>query len=287
MTTFTDHALETVELDTPTIINQLYKHGQVQTPTELIGSDGFSVFKYQSQSALVLVHQDNIFLVKDIPEFSGVKTRDAAQSCFLWSLKNRALTVCLGSAGSGKTYLSTAFAVHSLEKEGKNVVLLKPTRFVGGDSNAIAAVPGGINEKLEPYVESFQQHLRTLVGWGVEQKMMDWQNKRMLEFAAVELCRGRHFANSVVILDEAQNLSFHELSSVISRVDDTSKLIILGDPLQIDTPDTSWEDTGLSKLLDSTAWYTSDFAAAVELHTSYRGKMANLVAEALLELRGL
>lgn len=285
MTTFTDFALLAHELDDPAIINALFQRGEVQTPTDLLNADGFVTLKYQSQSALALVQGDVTTLVKDIPAFHGVKTRDAAQSCFLWSMQHKQLSVCLGSAGSGKTFLSCAFALEQWEKHSKKIVLLKPTRFVGGESNAIAAVPGDITEKLAPYSESFAQHLRTLIGWGADEKLHQAQQRRELEFAAVELCRGRHFANSIVILDEAQNLGLHELASVVSRCDDSSKLVILGDPLQIDAPDTVWEDTGLFRLLDSVAWNNANFASCIELHTSYRGKLANLVAEVLLESR--
>lgn len=285
MATFTDFALHTEELDSPALINALFKANVVETPTDLVGADGFATLKCGSQSALVFIQDSKIHLIKDVPEFRGIKSRDAAQSCFMWSIKNKQLTVCLGSAGSGKTFLASAYAAQSILREDKKVVLLKPTKFVGGDSNAIAAVPGGISEKLEPYTASFEQHMEAILGVDHRLFLSEWEEKRKLEFAAVELCRGRHFANSTVILDEAQNLTFHELTSVISRVDDTSKLIILGDPLQIDLEGVSWEDTGLFRVLDSTAWWHAPFASCIELHTSYRGRLANLANDIILESR--
>lgn len=280
----TDLAIETIELRSSALIDTLFKEGSVLVPEDLKGSDGFLVLRNGQHSCLALMHKDKITLIKDVPEYQGVKAKDAAQRCFLWSLKHKQVTVCLGSAGCGKTFLSSAFALNQLFREELNIVMIKPTRFVGGDSNAIAAVPGGVSEKLEPYTESFLQHIRKILGRDADHFIFQFEENKRLEFAAVELVRGRHFENSIVILDEAQNLNFHELCSVVSRVDDTSKLLILGDPLQIDT-DMEWEDTGLHKLIESEAWYDSDFAAGIELETSYRGRLANLVAEAIAERR--
>jgi PhoH-like ATPase len=280
----TAFALEHHELDSADIINALFKHKTMETPTFLVGADGFCILKCGSQSALIHVFHDKTTLVTFEADIKGVKPKDAAQRCLFWSLQNKELTVCLGTAGSGKTFISSAFALEQMERSKKKIVLLKPTRFIGGDSNAIAAVPGGITEKLAPYTESFLQHMRNLIGWQADQKLGEMEEHRNLEFAAVELCRGRHFADSIVILDEAQNLSFHELTSIISRVDDSSKLLILGDPLQIDLPGVKWAETGLAMLLESTAWYDASFASVVELETSYRGKMARLAGDAILEL---
>lgn len=287
MQSLTEFGLETIELSSPQLIEALYRQGTVELRGAVDGVEelegGFVVLRYGSQSALALVFNQEVQLVKDTLDFQGVKPRDAAQTCFMWALKNRQLTVCLGAAGCGKTYIATAFAVHQMMKQDKKTVFLKPTRFVGGESNAIAAVPGGVAEKLEPYVESFLQHLRSLLGADASNLLGKWQQKRQIEFAAVELCRGRHFANSVVILDEAQNLTFHELCSVISRVDDSSTLIVMGDPLQIDIEGRAWEETGLARLLESSAWWSAPFAVALELETSYRGKLARLVGDALRE----
>lgn len=284
MAATTEFSIEAHEDVDPGIINTIYKNKVASTPSFLIGADGFCILKSGSQSALVHIFQDTMVLVQFEADLKGVRPKDAAQTCLFWSLKNMDLTVCLGTAGSGKTFISSAFALEQWEKHSKKIVLLKSTKFVGGESNAIAAVPGNIAEKLAPYSESFLQHLRGLIGWQADEKLHQAQERRELEFAAVELCRGRHFANSIVILDEAQNLSLHELTSVISRVDDTSKLLILGDPLQIDIPDAMWEDTGLCRLLDSASFSDAPFASVIELETSYRGRMARLAGDAIQEI---
>ena len=109
----------------------------------------------------------------------------------------------------------------------------------------------------------------------------EWEMKGQLEFAAVELVRGRHFENSVVIVDEAQNLSSHELLSLISRVDDSSQLILLGDAQQVDTG-ARWDDTGLFQL-DSRAYWSSKHAR-IRFTRTYRGVLAELASDVLYEL---
>ena len=104
-----------------------------------------------------------------------------------------------------------------------------------------------------------------------------------MEFSAVELCRGRHFEDSIVILDEAQNLSLHELLSVVSRVADSSQLILLGDPQQIDTK-RRWKESGLYQVLNSEAYYESEDVNGIRLETTYRGRLSELASEILYEL---
>ncbi len=111
----------------------------------------------------------------------------------------------------------------------------------------------------------------------------EWETSGKLEFAAVELVRGRHFENSIVIVDEAQNLSSHELLSLVSRVADSSQLIILGDSQQIDTG-ARWADTGLSLFVSSAAYDESSQAGGVRFSRTYRGVLAELASEILYEL---
>ena len=215
--------------------------------------------------------------------YQGVEPKDGAQRCFYDALTRFKCVVALGLAGSGKTFMSVAYALHKMFREEKRLVLIKPTYLIGGKSNAIAAVKGDVREKLEPYITSFTAHINKLMGDHGAMFVDDWESRGQLEFAAVELVRGRHFENSIVIVDEAQNLSAHELLSLISRVADSSQLILLGDAQQVDTG-ARWADTGLSQFISSDSYWLSPHAGGIRFTRTYRGALAELASEVLYEL---
>lgn len=279
--------LITVENVDPSLINTLYREkkiGREEIVNHLEDHGGFFLLRNGSQSALVCALGDDLHLInsKEL-EFQGVKPLDAPQTCLLWAMNNLDLSVGLGLAGSGKTFLSVAYGLHQLFKKEKKLVLLKPTVFVGGNSNAIGTVPGDVREKLAPYIDSWLTHFYKILGKSAEHFMYEFEEEKKVEFSAVELCRGRHFEDSVVILDEAQNLSLHELLSVVSRVADSSQLILLGDPQQIDTK-RRWKESGLYQVLNSETYYESEDVNGIRLETTYRGRLSELASEILYEL---
>ena len=270
------------------IINKLCKSKELPV-TELksyIPTESFINLTCEAKGQSVLAHLEGgtklIYMnTKDL-EYQGWKPRDKAQTCLFWSLKHKMATICFGSAGTGKTSVALAYGINRIFREEAKLVLCKPTVFVGNKSNAIAAVPGDERDKLGPYIDSYMPGLAKILGKGAEHYIFEWEEKGLMEFRAVELMRGQHFENCTLIIDEAQNLSLHELISVLSRVDSTSKVIILGDPAQIDTGD-KWHDTGLYLFADSGAAFDSDLTAMVRLEAQYRGPMAELCSEVLAE----
>ena len=275
--------LDLTHLDVDTsLINQLYKDRSAPLITG--HEDGYYILRAGQQSALCVVHESSFVPVSYEKDYRGVSPNDAPQKCFYDALTRYPLAICLGLAGSGKTFMSLAYAVHMSFRKDMKIVLIKPTYLVGGKSNAIAAVKGDVREKLAPYIASYEAHLNTLLGEYSSHHLYQWEEEGKLEYTAVELCRGRHFDNTIVIVDEAQNLSQHELLSLVSRVADSSRLLILGDPQQIDTG-TRWSDTGLGRLLNSDAFYNSPYAGGIKLTNTYRGCLAELASEVLYELQ--
>jgi PhoH-like ATPase len=274
--------MELLEIEVqPSLINTLYKN---KTAPLITGDEeGYCVLRAGQQSALAVVQDSQFCLLPKAKEYRGVSPKDAAQTCFYDALERYALTVCLGLAGSGKTFMSLAYAVHQAFRNDMKIVLIKPTHLIGGKSNAIAAVKGDVREKLAPYIASYEAHLNTLLGEYSSHQLFQWEEDGVLEFTAVELVRGRHFEKSIVIVDEAQNLSQHELLSLISRVADSSRLLLLGDPQQIDTG-ARWKTTGLGKLLDTDAFFESPFVGGIKLTHTYRGCLAEFASDVLYEL---
>jgi predicted ribonuclease YlaK len=268
------------------VLDRLYKHKRLEaSELSLEPDDCYFVLKTeQGGSALGVLVGDTVHLVNPASKtYQGVEPKDAAQRCFFDALDRFSCVVALGLAGSGKTFMSVAYALHKMFREDKSIVMVKPTYFIGGKSNAIAAVKGDVREKLDPYVTSFTAHINKLMGDHGALFLDEWETSGKLEFAAVELVRGRHFENSIVIVDEAQNLSAHELLSLISRVADSSQLILLGDSQQIDTG-VRWGETGLSQFIDSDAFWESKHAGGVRFTRTYRGVLAELASAVLYEL---
>jgi len=279
-----------IQTDSATI-NSLYRKKSISLDNIPTLDDPFDnqyfVLSAGQQSAICKadIERDVAVVVssKDV-EFQGVKPRDARQVCMMEGLRESSLFVALGGAGTGKTTLALAYAVQQKFRNDKKIVLCKPTTFVGTKSNAIAAIPGDHREKMAGYIDSYLCAITRILGDYAEHHVAEWEQDGSLEFKPLELMRGMHFEDCVVILDEAQNTSPHELLTLLSRIADTSKLIILGDSLQIDT-EVLFEETGLGTLVHSNGFLDSDVCAGIELKSQYRGVLANVAIDVLTEIK--
>ena len=283
--------LEIQRIDTTTAtINQLYKKGLISKEGLLDDMDdhcGFYVLKSEEGGSALGVSVDDKIERVDAKglEWQGFKPKDAEQTCFFYALKRFPLVVGLGEAGTGKTTIALAYAITQLFRNERKVVLVKPTTFVGRKSNAIAAVPGDHRDKLEGYISSYLVVLKRIFGTSFEHQLYQLEEEGKLSFMPLELVRGIEFQDSVVIIDEAQNTSPHELLSLISRVSESSQCIVLGDPNQVDT-DTPRDETGLYVLSDSDSFLESNISAGIRLRTQHRGPLATLASEIIKELYG-
>lgn len=269
-------------------VNKLHKRGEILKEgliDDMEDAQGFYLLKSETgASALGFSEGDKILRVdvKGI-EYQGLKPKDAEQTCFFYALKNFPLVVGLGEAGTGKTTIALAYALHQLFRKEKKVVLVKPTTFVGRKSNAIAAVPGDHREKLEGYISSYLVVLKRIFGTSFEHQLFQLEEEDKLTFMPLELVRGIEFRDTVVIVDEAQNTSPHELLSLISRVAEDSQCIVLGDPNQVDT-EMARDETGLYTLSDSESFLESIYSAGIRLRSQHRGPLATLASQIISEL---
>ena len=213
---------------------------------------------------------------------SSVTPRDSKQSAFVNSLHNPEvlLSVAVGAAGTGKTTLAMAHAAQR-HLEGKRICLTKPTTTVG-KGKAFGPVPGDIGEKYAPYLASYEIVLKKVLGDKHYVERM--KETAQLEYLPIEMVRGCTFENCTFIIDEAQNLTWHELNTVISRMGEGTELIILGDLNQIDTRSTRY-NTGLYQFVSSQAFKRSAITSGIELTTQYRSPITQLVADVDTELR--
>lgn len=160
-----------------------------------------------------------------------ITARTPAQNEYLGAMKNHDITIGLGSAGTGKTYLAVAFAAAAL-KAGtfERLVLTRPAVEAG---ERLGFLPGDMKEKVDPYLRPFYDALYDMMGAKeVEQGM----NSGAIEIAPLAFMRGRTLAKSIIILDEAQNTTAMQMKMFLTRLGEGGKMIITGDPTQNDLP---------------------------------------------------
>jgi phosphate starvation-inducible PhoH-like protein len=144
------------------------------------------------------------------------------------------ITFSIGPAGTGKTHVAIAKAVEAFANgECATILLCRPAVEAG---ETIGFLPGGQNEKMAPYMRPLYDELDNVYGKGkYAELIVDERNpNRPIEVAPVGTMRGRTFKNAFVIIDEAQNLKPEELKMILTRLGEGSKIVITGDPQQID-----------------------------------------------------
>lgn len=160
-----------------------------------------------------------------------VKARNAAQDGYLRALQRDELVFAEGPAGTGKTWLAVGQAVQLLE-QGKveRLVLSRPAVEAG---ERLGFLPGDLKEKVDPYLRPIYDALYDFMdGRAVERGLQTG----MIEVAPLAFMRGRTLANAAILLDEAQNASSMQMKMFLTRLGEGSRMIITGDPTQIDLP---------------------------------------------------
>ena len=183
----------------------------------------------------------------------GVRGKNKEQKFAMNALQNLEvpLVTLTGLAGSGKTFLSLVAGISQVQQNRyERIVVTRNLQPVGRE---IGYLPGGMEEKMMPWMAPVMDNLRNQFK---DKNAFDMLRVNgLLEIAPMSFIRGRTFTNSYIILDEAQNATIHELKTVITRVGEGSKIILMGDTDQIDTPYINKHTNGLSlvtkKLRDS------------------------------------
>tara|TARA_Y100001970_G_C14242691_1_gene865892 strand:+ start:2301 stop:3245 length:945 start_codon:yes stop_codon:yes gene_type:complete len=270
------------------VIDSLYSETSTQVNIKEINQypvNHYFVLKSEteiSKSALARLTKDKklkkVLFRRDF-ELSGIKPRDAKQTSFINSLieSEVLVSVGLGSAGTGKTTLAIAYALEQHFNNDKKIYLSKPTSLVSNIGNAFGPVPGDVNDKYAPYISSFYIVLENILGKKSKGYLELLMRDSQVEFIPIEYTRGCTYSNCTFILDEVQNLTWHELKTVMSRMGENSKLILIGDPYQIDRK-FNLQDSGLYTMLSSTSFNQSPITSVVGLKEQYRSDVAKLIA---------
>lgn len=160
-----------------------------------------------------------------------IKPKTLGQKSYCSAIKNNTITIGVGPAGTGKTYLAVAMAVNLFRaKEVNRIILTRPAVEAG---EKLGFLPGDLQQKIDPYLRPLYDALFDMLGTETYQKYVERGN---IEVAPLAYMRGRTLDDSFIILDEAQNTSPEQMKMFLTRLGFNSKMVINGDITQIDLP---------------------------------------------------
>jgi PhoH-like ATPase len=269
------------------LIDKLFAAG-IGDPEKLnrkkLYANQYFILKFRRKSVLAYYNKEEEMLerVRD-QEAYGVKALNAEQNFALNALMNPSikLVTIQGMAGTGKTLLALAAALEQ-RSNYRQIFVSRPV--IPLSNRDLGYLPGDIKSKLDPYMQSLWDNLNFIKG---QFKPTDKNYKRietMLETEKIAISplayiRGRSLVKIFFIIDEAQNLTPHEIKTIISRAGDDTKIVFTGDIHQIDTPYLDAQSNGLSYLIDKVKDHP--IAAHIALQKGERSELANVANEYL------
>lgn len=247
-------------------------------------SNSYYILKNGQKSVLTYFDADEQKLTKINKENAfRIKPKNAEQAFALHALLNDRvkLVTIQGVAGTGKTLLSLAGALEQ-RRHFHQIYLARPVVPLGNKD--IGYLPGDVKSKLNPYMEPLWDNLKFIKN---QYRLQDREYKQIEEMVNQEkllvtplaYIRGRSLSNIFFIIDEAQNLTPHEVKTIISRAGDNTKIIFTGDVFQIDTPYLDAESNGLAYLIDRLKG--NKLYAHITLEKGERSELANLANDFL------
>lgn len=171
-----------------------------------------------------------------------VRARTAAQDAYIRALKRHELVFGIGPAGTGKTWLAVAHAAQLFErKEVDRIILSRPAVEAG---ERLGFLPGDLREKVDPYLRPIYDALYDLMDARIVERALQ---SGEIEIAPLAFMRGRTLTNAAIILDEAQNTTSMQMKMFLTRLGENSRMIITGDPSQVDLP--NGQTSGLAEAM--------------------------------------
>lgn len=218
-------------------------------------------------------------------EIFGVRHKNVEQKCAIDALldDNIKLVTISGRAGTGKTLLAIAAGLHKVIDQPvfQRLLVSRPVVPMGND---IGYLPGDINEKLGPWMQPIFDNIDYLFNTDGKKKKsfdayMELEKEGILKVEALTYIRGRSIPDHYIIIDEAQNLSKHEVKTIISRAGEGTKIVLTGDPDQIDNPKLDSINNGLSYVIEQ--FRDEKIAAHITLTECERSELADRAAKIL------
>jgi len=276
----------------PVQVDMLFDGGLLPEPDQLLNPNQFVTLVDRSNDSHTALGRfyaadGRIHPLKrlEVPPW-GVKPRNREQQFALDLLLDDAVQVVtlMGKAGTGKTLLAIAAGLQQVvdEERFNKLLVSRPVMPLGRD---LGFLPGDIAEKLRPYMQPIYDNLDFIVAANMEQRRRSSMTPAQLEeggYMSVEpltYIRGRSIPNQYIIVDEAQNLTPHEVKTILTRAGDGTKIVFTGDPFQIDNPYVDASSNGLSYLAEH--FKHLELSGHVTLVKGERSKMAELASNLL------
>lgn len=270
-----------VESISPAVINQFYDDSTISAEhfdEYELHSNQYVTVKYGNQSLIGVHRSGNIVpLINNLSKTIGISPRNKEQKFAIDALTRDdiKLVSMTGLAGSGKTFLTLMAGMSGLqEKKYDRIVITRSLQTVGKE---IGFLPGDIDDKMSPWLSPILDNFRVAFKDSTYFEMM--RQKGQIEVSPLAFIRGRTFNNTYLIVDEAQNSTIHELKTIITRIGEGSKIVLLGDTDQIDTPYLDSLSNGLTVVVEKFKKY--DITAHITLLKGERSELATLASQVL------
>ena len=181
-----------------------------------------------------VVHGKEVSNIKPIDVYHGkqIRAKTNGQARYVELLRSHSIVICVGPAGTGKTYLAVAKAVEALKTESvKKIVLVRPAVEAG---ESLGFLPGDLQAKINPYLRPLFDALAYMMDRDMLKRYMD---EDRIEVIPLAYMRGRTLNNASIILDEAQNTTVAQMKMFLTRMGESSTITVCGDTTQIDLPE--------------------------------------------------
>ncbi len=273
-------------------VDRFYGQGWLEAPVELLANEFITIVDSSNPTHSAICRHapdsNRIVPVRKVPK-EGIWSlfpRNREQSFALDVLMDDSikLVTLVGKAGTGKTLLAIAAGLHKTAEENiyNRLLVSRPVFPMGKD---LGFLPGDIEEKLTPWMQPIFDNVELLLSGHESDKRhsnkgyKELMSMGLLDIEPLTYIRGRSIPNQYLIVDEAQNLSPHEIKTIVTRVGEGTKIILTGDPYQIDNPYVDSSSNGLTYLVEK--FKGERIAAHVTLTKGERSELAELAANLL------